>query len=398
MADRLRILALFGARVLFGQERANIEVLAALRDQGADVLCVIRPENWPELMALRGALEARGLAWTPASYIDFPVRGWWLHVALHSPPAYFKGNAALRRIARDFAPTHVYAFNAFYVASFHSALRGLDAPMVYRAGDVPVRHNPVWRALWQFVVGRTAAFVGNSAYMKAQLIMSGVAPERVTVIYTPPPRRTGAPPVEIPQAASVPGAFRFVYVGQLIARKGVDLLIDGFRSIAAAHPNAHLLVAGRISDWSGDDWARALRDRTKADALIGERVHFLGLVEDAPELVRLCHVHLAPSVKEEPYGNVVVEAKSVARPSIVFRTGSMSELVEDGVDGVVVDDKSAAGLAKAMLAYAADPGLATAHGEAASRSIAKFGFESFARRWREVCDRAAAGPGAGAHG
>ncbi len=398
MADRLRILALFGARVVFGQERANIEVLAALQDEGADVLCVIRPEGWPELLALRGALEARGLAWTPAPYIDLPVRGWRVHVALRNPPAYVKGNAALKRIARDFAPTHIYAFNALYVASFHSALRGLDAPMVYRAGDAPVRHNPVWRALWRFVVARTAAFVTNSAYIKAQLVLSGVGPERVTVIYTPPPGRTAAPPVDIPQAASAPGAFRFVYVGQLIARKGVDLLVDGFRSVAGAHPNVHLLIAGRISDWSGDDWARNLRDHTRADALIGERVHFLGLVEDAPELIRLCHVHLAPSVKEEPYGLVVVEAKSVGRPSIIFRSGGMSELLEDGVDGAVVDDKSAAGLAKAMLAYAAEPDLAAAHGLAASRSIAKLGFESFARRWREVYEGAAALSRAGARG
>jgi len=390
MAERLRILALFGARVLFGQERANIEVLAALRDEGAEVLCVIRPEEWPELLAMRGALEARGLAWTPAPYIDFPVRGWFLHVALHGPPAYLKGNAALKRIARAFAPTHIYAFNALYVASFHSALRGLVAPMVYRAGDAPVRHNPVWRALWRFVVARTTAFVTNSAYIKAQLVQSGAQPERVTVIYTPPPRRSDPVAVEIPQAANAPDAFRFVYVGQLIARKGVHLLIDGFRAIAAAHPNAQLLIAGRISDWSGDDWARDLRDRTRSDPLIGERVHFLGLVEDAPELMRLCHVHLAPSVKEEPYGLVVVEAKSVARPSIIFRSGGMTELVEGGVDGAVVDEKSADGLAKAMLVYAENPDLAAAHGKTAAESIAKLGFDSFSRRWREVFDQAAA--------
>ncbi len=59
MPDPTRILALFGARVIFGQERANIEVLAALRDVGCEVLCVIRPEEWPEIMAVRAALDAR---------------------------------------------------------------------------------------------------------------------------------------------------------------------------------------------------------------------------------------------------------------------------------------------------------------------------------------------------
>ncbi len=313
-----------------------------------------------------------------------------LQVARHNVGAYPKGNIALKRIARAFAPTHIHAFNPLYVAAFHGALRSFDTPMVYRSGDAPVRHNFVWRALWRFVVARAAAFVPNSEYLRSQLIQAGVEPGRVTVIRAPPPRRYHPAPVEIPPAANAPDAFRFVYVGQLMARKGVHLLVDAFRSIASAHPNAQLLIAGPISEWSGDDWARDLRGRTNSDPLIGGRTHFLGLVEDAPELVRLCHVLVAPSVKEEPYGNVVVEAQSVGRPSIIFRSGGMTELVEDGVDGAIVDEKSAAGLAKAMLAYVARPDLAAAHGKAAGESMTKLGFDSFARRWREIYDRVAA--------
>jgi glycosyltransferase involved in cell wall biosynthesis len=383
---------LFGTRVIFGQERATLDALAALRDEGCEVLCVIRPEEWPELMALRKILDARGLAWVTAPYIDYPVRGWLMRIALHNPVSYVKGNLAFRRIVRAYSPTHIHVVNAFYVAAFYSALRSIAVPMVYRAEDRPTTHNPFWRALWRFIVRRTALFVANSQYIKGELIASGVDEARVTVLYAPPPRRVGAPPVEIPAPANDPDAFRFVYVGQLIPGKGVDLLVDAFRSIASAHPNAQLLIAGRISDWSGDDWARALRDRTNSDPLIGGRVHFLGLVEDAPEVVRLCHVHVAPSVQEEPYGLVVVEAKNVGRPSIIFRSGGMSELVEDGVDGAVVESRSAAGLAQAMLAYAADSELAAAHGLAASRSMAKLGFESFARRWREIYQQTARRP------
>ncbi len=390
VADDPRILALFGARVLFGQERANIEALAALRDEGCEVLCVIRPEDWPELLALSAALGARGLAWITAPYVDYPVRGWLLHVARHNPSAYLKGNAALKRIAQDFAATHIHAFNSLHVAAFFGALRTVRIPLVYRAGDEPTRHNLFYRAVWRFILARASHFVADSQFIAAALTASGADAARVTVLYAPPPRRAGAPLVEIPQAASAPGAFRFAYVGQLIPEKGIDLLVHAFSSIASAHPNAQLLIAGRISDWSGDDWARALRDRTNSDPQIGGRVHFLGLVEDAPELVRLCHVHVAPSVQEEPYGLVVVEAKSVGRPSIIFRSGGMTELVEDGIDGAVVDDKSAAGLAKAMLAYVADPNLAAAQGEAAYGSMAKLGFESFARRWREIYEQARA--------
>jgi hypothetical protein len=47
MNARPRILALFGSGLLLGQERGNIEALAALRDEGCEVLCVIRDEPGP---------------------------------------------------------------------------------------------------------------------------------------------------------------------------------------------------------------------------------------------------------------------------------------------------------------------------------------------------------------
>ena len=53
MSADIRIIALFGARSYFGQERANIETLASLQEKGCAVLCAIRNEDWPELIELR---------------------------------------------------------------------------------------------------------------------------------------------------------------------------------------------------------------------------------------------------------------------------------------------------------------------------------------------------------
>jgi glycosyltransferase involved in cell wall biosynthesis len=387
MTDRPRILALFGARVIFGQERANIAALAALQSQGCEVLCVIRPEAWPELLELRAMLEAEGLAWATAPYIDYPLRGWLFRVAIHNPGAYLSGNAALKRIAREFGATHIHAFNPLYVASFYGALRALKIPMVYRAGDKPTRHNPFYRWIWRFIVGRAACFVADSHFIRRELEASGVPAERITVLYAPPPRRLDPPP--IPYSAAPGDGIRFAFVGQIVPEKGVDLLVAAFEQIAQTHPGCELLVAGRISEWAGDAWARALRDATAANTAIKDRVQFLGHVENAPGLIEACHVHVAPSVKEEPYGLVVVEAKSVGRPSIIFASGGMAELVEDGVDGAIVADRTADGLARAMQVYAASPDLARRQGANARASLAKLRLDLFASTWREVYDRAA---------
>jgi glycosyltransferase involved in cell wall biosynthesis len=392
MTDQPRILALFGARVIFGQERANIAALAALRSEGCDVLCVIRPETWPELLELRAMLEVEGLAWTTAPYIDYPLRGWLLRVATHNPGAYISGNAALKRIASNFGATHIHAFNPLYVASFYSALRALRLPIVYRAGDKPVRHNPFYRWIWRFIVDRTAHFVADSQFIRRELEKSGVPPERITVLYAPPPRRSGAVRDSHGDGLKDRDGVRFVFVGQVVADKGVDLLVAAFERLAGTYPECELLVAGRISDWAGDAWARDLRDRTAANAAVRDRVRFLGHVEDAPNLVERCHVHVAPSVKEEPYGLVVVEAKSAGRPSIIFASGGMAELVEDGVDGAVVTDRTVEGLARAMELYAATPDLAARQGVNARASLEKLRLDLFAATWRQVYENAVSRP------
>src|ERR1700684_2516601 len=78
MPSRPRILALFGARVIFGAERENIESLVARRERGCEVLCLVRDEEWNR--AIPEALAAHGLTCAPIPYIDGWLSGWRLHI------------------------------------------------------------------------------------------------------------------------------------------------------------------------------------------------------------------------------------------------------------------------------------------------------------------------------
>lgn len=100
MTDRPRILALFGARVIFGSERGNIESLAALRDKGCEVLCVVRDESWND--HIPATLAERGLASAKVPFIDGWLAGWRLWILARNPIAFIQGNWRLLRIAREF--------------------------------------------------------------------------------------------------------------------------------------------------------------------------------------------------------------------------------------------------------------------------------------------------------
>jgi glycosyltransferase involved in cell wall biosynthesis len=316
---RPRILALFGARVIFGAERENIESLAALREQGCEVLCVVRHEGWND--HIPAALAARGLPSLRVPYIDGWLKGWRIWILLRNPVAFIVGNWRFLRAARKFRPTHIHAFNHLHVLSFLPSLVLLRTPIIYRSGDKPVVHRWLWRLVWRFVVARTCSFVAVSKFIAGELKAAGVKHERIVVIYGIPPKCIGNEPEStIP---SLDGTMRdIVFIGQIRENKGPHLLIQVFRSIAESYAQARLLIAGRISDWSGDNWARDLRNSVARDSALRSRVIFLGFIEDIPSLLRGREILVAPSLFEEPLGLVVKEAKAAGIPSIVFPIGS----------------------------------------------------------------------------
>jgi glycosyltransferase involved in cell wall biosynthesis len=86
----------------------------------------------------------------------------------------------------------------------------------------------------------------------------------------------------------------------------------------------------------------------------------------------------------EALGNVVIEAKLAGCCSIVFPSGGLCELIEEGVDGIVCRDVSAEALAEALRPYLSNPELARQHGQAARASLARLGIANFAQRWLQI--------------
>ncbi len=380
MADSLRILALFGSAVLHGQERGNIEALAALKEQGCEILCLVRNETWSKLIL--ETLDSRGLSWRKVPYIEHWMPGRLRWVLFRNPIAFIVANLQFLKIIRQFRPTHIHAFNHIFVLNFLIGLILVRIPMIYRAGDVPTIHNWVWRTLWRFIIRRADRFVANSEFVVQSLCSSGVLSDRITVIYNAPPRRSR---IAQPLSLSLPPEVRaLVFMGLIDEIKGVDLLIDAFRILAKDYSDIWLLVAGRISDWSGDAWGRRLKEYVASDSLISGRVMFLGYVEDVPNLLALCEIHVAPSLVDDASPNVVMEAKLAGKASVVFPRGGLPELIKHNVDGYVCRDASVPALVEALREYLNDASLAPRHGEAAFASLRRLGIPEFSKRWVEI--------------
>jgi glycosyltransferase involved in cell wall biosynthesis len=369
---------------MYGAELENIETLAALREQGCEVLCLVRHERWNDHVP--AALAARGLAWRKIPYIDGWLPGWRIRIMLRNPIAFIVGNWRFYRIVREFRPTHIHSFNPLHIASFIAALVPIGVPMIYRAGEKPVIHRWIWRLLWRFVVARTCCFISVSNFIADELKATGVKAEKIEVIHGIPPKRRLKE--ALPVIKPFDGCTRNIaFVGQISESKGLHLLVRAFRCIAESNAQVRLLIAGRISEWSGDKWARELRDSVKQDPILRSCIVFLGYVEDVPNLLRDSELLVAPSLVEEGFPLVVMEAKAAGIPSIVFPSGGLSEMIEHGVDGFICHDKSTGALIEAIRLYINDPTVAMQQGAAAKASLDRLGVAKFANDWLAVYEK-----------
>lgn len=379
--DAPRILVLFGNIPLHGQERGNIEALDALRSTGCEVLFLIRGE-WTK-DTIQAELDRRGLKWVAVPYFEAIRKGVGWRTWARNLGAILGGSWQLLRLIRSFRATHIHTGSQAHVLNFLPALALTRTPLVYRCGDVPMAHHALWRWVWRYTCRRAAWVVANCQFLRSIIVGKGVCPSRTTVIYNRPPARASkaVPPLVLPEAADT----TFVYVGQLIADKGVGEVVEAAILHCGRYPRAQFLLVGDYT-WQ-NPFAQGLREKV-ARLGLSDRIQFTGYLEDIDGVFAAADVHVCPSLIEPGLPNVVLEAKRAGVPSVVFASGGLPELIEDGVDGWVCPEKTAAALLAALEVYERDPTLAARQGEAARRSLTRLGVDSFADRWRDVYERA----------
>jgi len=146
-----------------------------------------------------------------------------------------------------------------------------------------------------------------------------------------------------------------------------------------------LLVIGRINGWKGQELAvAALQQMTEDErkrvqlrivgGVYGDQIDFLSKLEhqiaaaglgevvtvapfedDPSNSYRATDVLLVPSRKPEPFGRVAIEAMAFARPVIASNHGGLTEIVEDGETGLLVEPNKPDELCAAIRLYLATP-------------------------------------------
>jgi glycosyltransferase involved in cell wall biosynthesis len=136
---------------------------------------------------------------------------------------------------------------------------------------------------------------------------------------------------------------RLLFVGGLDEAhdfKGVDVLLSAISELREEAISVSIV---------GDGDLRSTYERMAQSLGIEKKVHFLGRVDDVPQVFRDHDVHILPSKhSSEAYGLVTLEAAASGLPSIVSRLPGVRDLVREGVTGLAIEPGSVSSLAEAL--------------------------------------------------
>ena len=135
--------------------------------------------------------------------------------------------------------------------------------------------------------------------------------------------------------------------------------------------------------------------RYLADPELMTHIDVLGRVSGDEPLARSSHeadVLCAPSLAGESFGMVLTEAFAAGTPVIASEIAGYSDVVTDGVDGVLVPPADPQRARRGAAALAHEPERLAAMGEAARRSAQRYAWPRVADQVTEVYERAIEAP------
>jgi glycosyltransferase involved in cell wall biosynthesis len=273
---------------------------------------------------------------------------------------------AARVLARRRTPVVLEVHGDWRTATrlYGSRLRTLLSPAADAVSRYAVRHADAVRTV--------------SPYTTALVREQGVTPADSFPAYMDLFPFLERPPVPLPERPVA------LFIGVLEAYKNVDGLADAWRIAAPQLPDARLVLVG---SGSRTDVVEKLLDDLPEQTTWHPRL-------SAPEVARALDeatVLLLPS-RSEGLGRVIIEALCRGRPVIGSRVGGIADLLEDGVNGVLVEPGDTTALAEALVRVLSNRSLVERLAQAARTSVDPWLLtpDDYADRTRELVERVAA--------
>lgn len=244
----------------------------------------------------------------------------------------------VERTLREIAPELVFAmeYNPTILRAVHWCRKKKIPFISWTDGTLNSEKNigKVQRLSRSYIVKRAAAFIASSTASKEAQIAYGAAPEKCFLSYLT---------VDIQKYLAKKDSYQarqLIYVGSLIQRKGLDLLLP---ALAQTSEDIRLVIVGEGQE-------KPLLEQQMKKLNLTERVEFKGYVEG--EALRRLYMEsdafILPT-REDCFGLVLLEAMCASLPVISSKyADGARDLIEEGKNGYIVDPEDTDAFAKTI--------------------------------------------------
>jgi glycosyltransferase involved in cell wall biosynthesis len=338
VTERKKIAFLLSSYALGGMEMRSLRMAKLFFERGYDMYY-----GCPRKSKLAGALEGSGVCLFACN--------------IHGSLDLWSG----ARLACYLREEKIQAIMAFTGSDYWMAILAarLASVPVFLSRSTAYTLNPM--TVW--VSRKADRLIAVSESIKKVLVQQGIPPAKIEVIYNGVDTnifsaKCIAPREMIRNTFDMPNN-KFI-VGCLgRAAKGQHILLSLHSLLQPSCPDIHYFFAGQDIHQRLKPLVEAQPD-LKLKTTLKESIPY----EDIPAvLYALDAVVMLP--EKEPFSNAVIEAMAMEKPVVLSRTFGNTEVVEDGVSGVLVDISDTRAVAEAVIRLHKDPHRCRTMGRAA---------------------------------
>lgn len=170
-----------------------------------------------------------------------------------------------------------------------------------------------------------------------------------------------------------------LFVGRLAEKKGVSYAIEAMRQVN----NAMLVIAG-----DGPLKSRLQRQAERVQKESGSTILFLGAKthEELKGIYASADLFVMPSITakdgdKEGFGLVILEAFASGLPIVASRSGGITDIVKDGVNGYLAEEKDVSGLADRINIVLQDKNIYNKMQTEAKKTAQRYDYCEIAKRY-----------------
>ena len=215
--------------------------------------------------------------------------------------------------------------------------------------SIPIQPNPISRILFKYL---TDGIITTGEVIRKELIKKHRIPKHKIVSIPTGIDPTIYDPERFPEInKGIYGVKRDSFlvgmVSVLRSWKGHLDLVIAAREVVKKFPSVSFLIVG--------DGPALFQTEDKVKELDLENcVHFLGFREDIPRILSSLDLFVQPSYANEGVPQAVLQALAMKKPVVACRVGGIPEVIQDGLNGILVPPRNPIRLAEAIIRLVED--------------------------------------------